>query len=263
MNEKEIILYLQNIIEEIKTIEYGDQGKRDRVLKKILMFFRRIFGEESNYISEINDTPFFPVNVARISSVDYTRENTMAWVNGVKAWINTLETIIEEINTFGLPENVVNTNEEGKAKIFKKIFIVHGHDGEMMQESARFVEKLGLEPIILKEQPDEGRTIIEKFEDFSDVEFAIVLFSPDDLGRAINTEGLNPRPRQNVVFELGFFIGKLGRKNVVVLHKVVEGFEMLSDFQGVLFKPYREDWELSVARELKAAGFDVDFNNLY
>jgi len=262
MNEREIILYLQNIIEEIKAIEYGDQGKRDKVLKKILMFFRRIFGEESNYINEINDTPFFPVNVARISGVDYTRENTMAWVNGTKAWINTLETIIEEINTFGLPKIVESAARGSKEKVYKKIFIVHGHDGEMMQESARFVEKLGFDPVILKEQPDEGRTIIEKFEDYSDVDFAIVLFSPDDLGKSKHAEDLNPRPRQNVVFELGFFIGKLGRNNVVVLHKVVEDFEMLTDFQGVLFKPYREGWQINIAKELRAAGFDVDFNNL-
>ena len=132
----------------------------------------------------------------------------------------------------------------------------------MVEASARFVKKLGFEPIVLREQPNQGRTIIEKFEDYSDVDFAIVLFSPDDLGKSKDDENLNPRPRQNVVFELGFFIGKLGRKNVVVLHKIIENFEMLSDFQGVLFQPFQDGWEFFVAREIKAAGFEVDLNQL-
>ena len=132
----------------------------------------------------------------------------------------------------------------------------------MVQTVARFISNLGFEPIILREQPNQGMTIIEKFENYSDVDFAIVLFSPDDLGKAKDDDKLNPRPRQNVVFELGFFIGKLSRKNVVVLHREINDFEMLSDFQGVLFQPYHKGWEFSIAQEMKSVGFKIDLNKL-
>ncbi|MEE8356570.1 MAG: nucleotide-binding protein, partial [Anaerolineales bacterium] len=101
----------------------------------------------------------------------------------------------------------------------KKIFIVHGRDEEAKDSLARFLEKLGLEVIILHEQPNQGRTIIEKFEDYSDVGFAVVLLTPDDIGGRANDLELLPRARQNVVFELGFFIGALGRERVCALHK--------------------------------------------
>ena len=94
--------------------------------------------------------------------------------------------------------------------------MVHGHDEETKQSVARTIERLGLESVILQEQPNQGRTIIEKFEDYADVGFAVVLLTEDDLG-ASNKEpqNLRPRARQNVVFELGFFVGRLGRARSV------------------------------------------------
>jgi len=144
-----------------------------------------------------------------------------------------------------------------------KIFIVHGHDEEAKQSVARFLERLGIEVVILHEQPNQGRTIIEKFEDYSDVSYAVVLLTPDDLGgRANDLDNLLPRARQNVVFELGFFIGKLGRERVCALHK--GEVEIPSDFSGVLW--IRMDaagaWQFKLAREIKAAGFSIDLNKL-
>ena len=146
-----------------------------------------------------------------------------------------------------------------------KIFIVHGHDNEMKESVSRLISSLGLEPIILSEQPDKGRTIIEKFADEANVEFAIVLMSDnDDYGAAIGDEETKPRARQNVILELGYFIGKLGRKNhVCVLKK--DNVEVPSDILGIVYKQYdpnNDSWKFALGKELRAAGYNVDLNSI-
>jgi predicted nucleotide-binding protein len=141
-------------------------------------------------------------------------------------------------------------------------FIVHGHDEAARESAARFLERLGVQPVILHEQANQGRTVIEKFEAHSDVPFAVVLLSPDDVGASrLAQNSLQPRARQNVIFELGFFIGKLGRSRVCALH--AEGVELPSDFAGVVYVKMDAGgaWKLHLARELKVAGIDVDLNN--
>ncbi|MCX8534606.1 nucleotide-binding protein [Chryseobacterium luquanense] len=147
-----------------------------------------------------------------------------------------------------------------------KVFIVHGHNEEMKQTTARFLEKFDLEPIILHEQPNQGRTIIEKFSDYSDVSYAIVLLSADDLAFIKNDTPDNAkfRARQNVILELGYFLGKLGRDKVVAIFEQGKDIEIPSDFSGILYLGYSgdESWKLMLAKELKATGFDIDLNNL-
>jgi len=146
-----------------------------------------------------------------------------------------------------------------------KIFVVHGHYEEMKQTVARTLEKLDLEPIILHEQPNRGRTIMEKFEDCSEaISFAIILLSPDDEGCEANNfpESAKLRARQNVILELGYFIGKLGRTKVLVLFKDEIDFEHPSDFVGVLYTPFTNGWELKMVKELQSCGYDVDANRL-
>jgi predicted nucleotide-binding protein len=144
----------------------------------------------------------------------------------------------------------------------RKVFLVHGHDEGAKQEVARFLERLRLEAIVLHEQPNRGQTIIEKFERHSaEAAFAIVLLTPDDVGYATGkAEAAKSRARQNVVFELGVFISKLTRKNVVALMK--GDIEIPSDLHGVIYEPMddRGAWKLNVAREMKVAGLEVDMN---
>ncbi len=148
----------------------------------------------------------------------------------------------------------------------QKVFIVHGHDQEMRESVARTIEKLGLDPIILHEQPNQGRTIIEKFTDYGNVSFAVVLLSPDDMGYPMNEspKKAKARARQNVILELGFFIGKLGRGKVMPLYKVHPNFEMPSDYSGVLYTPYDDSgkWRFTLVTELQAAGYNIDANKL-
>ncbi len=133
----------------------------------------------------------------------------------------------------------------------KRVFVVHGHDDGTKQAVARYLERLGLEAVILHEKPNEGRTVIDKFERHSDVAFAVVLLTPDDVGAAKSEAAdLKPRARQNVVFELGYFVGKLTRARVCALHK--GGVELPSDLQGVLYVELDEKgaWRLQLAQEL-------------
>lgn len=150
-----------------------------------------------------------------------------------------------------------------KISLSKKIFIVHGHDGEMKSEIARILEKLDFNPIILHEQPDGGKTIIEKFEKYTDVDYAIILISQDDYGYDANLDGRSKkfRPRQNVILELGYLLGKLGRKNVLVF--VRGDVEWPSDYHGVLYVKFDNagGWKLSLFRELKNKGYVLDIEN--
>jgi len=142
-----------------------------------------------------------------------------------------------------------------------RIFIVHGHDGEAREAVARFIEKMDLEPIILHEQANKGRTVIEKVEANGDVGFAIVLLTPDDEGRVLGGE-LEPRARQNVLLELGYFLGRLGRERVCTLKR--GDVEIPSDFAGVVWQGMdnQSGWKTSLARELKAAGYEIDWNRV-
>lgn len=142
----------------------------------------------------------------------------------------------------------------------RRVFVVHGHDGEAREIVARFLKTIEFEPVILHEQANQGRTVIEKVEANSDVGFAVVLLTADDLGRSVKGEQLEPRARQNVLLELGYFIGKLTRAKVCALKR--GELEIPSDFAGVVWEKMDDGngWKMALARELKAAGYTVDLN---
>lgn len=147
-------------------------------------------------------------------------------------------------------------------ELSNNIFIVHGHDERVKLDTARTIEKLGLNPIILSEQPNQGQTIIEKFELHSDVGFAVILLTADDLGKVKTDEEDKYRARQNVIIEMGYFIGKLGRSKVFPLYE--EGVELPSDLHGVLYVPIDNagSWKFRLAKELNASGYDVNVKNI-
>jgi len=152
----------------------------------------------------------------------------------------------------------------GEIIISKKVFIVHGRNNEMKETVSRFLEKLDLEPIILHEQPNAGKTIIEKFLEYADVSFAIILMTPDDKGGLIDgpLESQQPRARQNVILELGFFLGRIGREKTCIIYD--QTVERPSDYDGVLYIPLDDKgaWQLSLAKEMKNALLPFDMNAL-
>lgn len=144
-----------------------------------------------------------------------------------------------------------------------KVFIVHGHDVAAKESVARFIEKIGCEAIVLSEQANGGNTIIEKIEKNTDVGYAIVIYTPCDKGGE-NKENvqLEPRARQNVVFEHGYLIAKLGRKNVSVL---MRGSVVLpSDISGLGYEPLDDNgaWRSNVAKNMEDAGYSIDMNKI-
>lgn len=138
----------------------------------------------------------------------------------------------------------------------RKVFIVHGHDDGMKDSTARFLSSIGFDPIILHERANTGRTIIQKFrEEAKDVGFAVVLLSPDD-----ETRAGQHRARQNVILELGFFLGRLGPERVAALKK--GDVETPSDFDGVIYTAFDGggSWKVALSKELQAAGYSIDWN---
>lgn len=148
-----------------------------------------------------------------------------------------------------------------KSPLSRKVFIVHGHDDGARETVARFLERIGLEAVILHEQANQGRTIIEKVVANSDVGFAVVLLTPDDEG-CVKGGTPEPRARQNVLLELGYFIGRLGREKVCALKRGT--LEIPSDFAGVVWETMDSNggWKQSLARELEAAGHSIDWNKV-
>ena len=168
-----------------------------------------------------------------------------------------LDSLLHDVGKNGIAVNPIRS-------LGNEIFIVYGQHEAAKHAVARFVERFNIEPIILDEQPNKGQTIIDKFEDHANVTgFAIVLLTPDDVGAPKGkTNELNPRARQTVILELGYFLGKLGRERVCVLYKA--GVELPSDIHGILYVPMNSphEWHLKLAQEMKQAGLPIDLNRL-
>ncbi len=143
-----------------------------------------------------------------------------------------------------------------------KVFLVHGQNENIKHTVARVLGKLGLDVIILHEQPNKGRTIIKKFEDESDVAYAVVLMTKEDIGYKSGRENeAKARARQNVILELGYFIAKLSRSKVCALYE--DGVEIPSDYLGVLYISLGDgDWKLKLAKELKAIGLNINLESI-
>lgn len=139
----------------------------------------------------------------------------------------------------------------------KSVFIVHGHDDDAITKIENFLRKMELTPIILRDQASMGKTIIEKLENYTDVGFAIVLYTPCD---EMNDGKF--RARQNVVIEHGYLMGKIGRNRVASL---VKGeVETPGDISGVVYiqMDSGKQWEHELVKELKAAGYSADANSI-
>ncbi len=147
-------------------------------------------------------------------------------------------------------------NARRRSQDANSVFIVHGHDEHRLNEVEAFVARLGLSPIILRQQPNEGKTIIEKFERDAEVGFALVLATGDDVGGK-NGARLGPRARQNVILELGYFLGKLGRERVCVLTN--GDVELPSDIIGFIEVKMDKSqrWKGEVVRELQQADYNI------
>ncbi len=255
------IQLIQDLIKQAEQIAYRN-GQRDAVEKRAEMLLRKIFGDNTHYLKSLKNIRYSP-SIWSTGTPDSVFESNFN--SGKKQLLNLLNVIAEDLQI----DTIINEPKKQADKstpTSNNIFIVHGHNEEMKLAVARTIEKLKLNPIILHEQPSKGKTIIEKFTDNSEVSFAVVLLSADDISYNKNEkpETAKYRARQNVIFELGYFIGKLGRDRVLALHELENDFEIPSDYSGVLFVPFDKTgkWQFDLVKELKALGISVDANDI-
>lgn len=248
---------LEKIIDDIsvlikKNVKSSDKdfiAWKTRVERFLISRFGMISYEKNQF-----DRTSFSIGVYSFDDSDDAEEIEMC-----REGLQETEMIFRDyLNEMKEEKSDMSQNSFGE-KDYKHIFIVHGHDGELKQTVARMIEQQGIKAIILSEQPNKGNTIIEKFEENSNVCGAVCLFTADDLGRAKTKDELSKRARQNVVFETGYFMGKLGRSRVVLLAD--SGVEMPSDLSGVVYTNTR-NWELELLKELKTMGYEIDLNRI-
>lgn len=234
-------------------------GQWELVTRNIL---EKAFGVNSPNVSSVMDVGKYGAFVLGAGEAYWESHRTeslttqLARLEGLVELLRTEE----ELQGAGVIAGAARSNASGH-----RVFLVHGRDEAALQGVARFLEKLDQEVVLLREQPNRGQTIIEKFEEYSDVGFAVVLLTGDDRGGlgTATAESLAPRARQNVILELGFFLGRLGRSRVCALF--VDGVEIPSDYSGVLYVRLDPDgaWRLHLAKELRAAGLSVDMNKAF
>ena len=186
-----------------------------------------------------------------------------AYLEGLRNAEALLESMMDEVREYSddsdEAEQFVDSRDAVADGSEHKVFLAHGRDRGARETVARFLEKLGLVPVVLAEIPGMGRTIIEKFEAHSHVRFAVVLLTPDDSGSLQGGDReARPRARQNVIFELGFFVGRLGRGAVCAL--TAGEVEIPSDYAGVEYIEFDDGdgWKGKLGRELETAGLAVD-----
>lgn len=249
---------------EAESASYGwiESGKLTEWEQQVQSALRRSLGENCGQLKALNDVRYDPLMFTSGSS-DSVFHN--AFTSGIRSAIGIVRSAVQEYEDYELEAGgSINSSSSGQnTTVTAKVFVVHGHDNEMKETVARFLENLGLEIVILHEQPSGGDTIVEKFERHADVGYAVVLLSPDDVGAAeAEPSKLRPRARQNVVLELGYFVGRLGRSRVC---PVVRGkLELPSDYHGVVYVPFGgEEWKMHLVKELKHLGFEIDANKAF
>ena len=199
-------------------------------------------------------------SIVEVASIDHGKQiklNNGCLVN----CYNTGKVVYQGKNT-----DVVKDFVENKAAINRKVFVVYGHDDIARTQLEAMLRRWDLEPIILDQLASSGKTIIEKLEEYgSDVNYAIVLATPDDEGKCVTEDKMKKRVRQNVVLELGMFLSKLGRERVAILLKEAEDFEKPSDIQGLIYIPFQnkvDEVAVSLAKELDKQNYKIDTKNL-
>lgn len=145
-----------------------------------------------------------------------------------------------------------------------KIFVINGKDNDMKLEITQTLQKLELDPLILHENPNITQNIIENIKDYEHVSFAVVILTPDYLvyPKEKNPDKAKYVTEQNVIFELGYFLGKLGKQNVVVIYRKIKDFEIPKNYNGITWIEYKNGWYFDLIKELKERNFDVDANKL-
>ena len=261
-NKDRALKDLQELLERIPQVRAAGRDSSEFHLwrEESQVVVRHAFGEHSDQLSKFKVVAYAPLAFFPDTPGRYFRQ---AFERGLAEAAVKLESMIFEVTKY--PQSDDDAESAARTDVLDtsncKVFVIHGHDTTAKLELARFLAQLDLDPVILEEQASEGNTIIEKVDKNAVVNYAVALLTPDDAVVAAGESAAKPRARQNVIFELGYFIGRLGRNRVCALTKGEP--EIPSDYSGVVYIPMESgDWQISLVRELKAAGFAVDANKL-
>ena len=257
---------LQKVLKEIPALMKLERGSSEfkKWHRNTKIAIEKTFLDEPSKLED-----FLSITYSLRVASDVTPDSAFQrdYVRGLETATATLESMIEEIQEYWEDEHQEPKPPlvlENRPLDTKKVFIVHGRDDAAKATVARFLEQLDLKLVILHEQSNQGRTIIEKFEQHAHVGFAVALLTSDDIGALQeDVRNLKPRARQNVIFEFGYFIGRLGRNRICALTK--GDVEIPSDYSGVIYIPLDDagGWQMKLVRELKEAGIDVDANRAF
>lgn len=257
-----------------KTGKWGRAGKVDKVEAPLPFFIDKWLNSGQELICECADCIFDTQVDTSVDdgmvyrfSGDFFHELAMIsddedaelWIVGDFAANTEVGEIKEALSELaGHKRKSIGKRSSGN---LNKVFVVHGHNESLLSNVKRFLLEHSLRPIILKDEPSIGRTIIEKFEFYSHVDYAVILLTADDIGYAKDCPKMKERRgRQNVILEMGYFMGKYGRGRMVVLCD--EDVSHPSDVDGLVYIDMGcEDWEQLLVRELCAAGLVVSENH--
>ena len=232
----------------------------------------RLFNDSS--IEKTYSTFFYHTHIQLdTKNLSRTKDKYIQFMNNLDSYRVWVGCHIDHLRNICIQHGINTMSSNTSERIFgDKIFIVHGHNEGAKHKIARFIENLDLTATILDEQPightiDEqpiGHTIIDKFEEHAgEAGFAILLLTADDIGAPKDQEEKRqPRARQNVILEFGYFLAELGRKRIGVLYE--EGVELPSDIKGLEYVPLdnTDGWKIKLAKGMRAAGFTVDLNKI-
>ena len=245
---------IQNLKKQVNQLKMDNRSDLDAVQRNIVLLINRFFGESSEYKNDLKEIDF---PEADPYENDFP-EKEDPWYSGREKMVNLLDTMIKDLKISEQLETKVNKTKSNS------VFIVHGTDHQPVKELKIILRENGLRPIILHEQASGSRTIVEKLEKYSDVGYAFVILTPDDVGgnflgykgKLMQFSRLDIRARQNVVLEFGYFIGHLGREKVCCLYK--GNIELPSDMHGICYVHFQDsvnEVKDTIFKELEAAGY--------
>lgn len=257
---------LQLLQERITAAKNGSPENLSDWRNQTEVVLRTVMGQDSKVYENFKAVRYTPgIYTTNTDFSPYVRAGVMKAVSVLKAATTELELLEEtkQAEISNAVEEVIEVDDKG-AETAGRIFIVHGHDDARKFQLARFLRDLtGHEPVILHEQPNKGAVLIEKLEASAEgTGFAVVLLTADDTGKANKEKDFKPRGRQNVVFELGFFMAALGRKRVAVL--MDPGVEEPGDVKGLVYTALDSAgaWKAALATEIEEAGIPVEWKAL-
>ena len=264
MKQASLRTLLTSLQEEGKRFNWGDipkssMGDYARDASDFLIWAHRVH----NLVASNFDAQSAPVNAAQrgLASAEEMEGNGQGRFSEAKFLL--LAAAVQALDSLDIGRTGELQTDKSRTNLNVdplQVFIVHGHDHVSKSEMELFIKELGLDPVVLHREADQGLTLIEKFERHSDVGYAVVLLTPDDVLSASDPPGaaVERRPRQNVILELGFFIGRLGRDRVCCLSK--RGVTLPSDISGLVYKAFShhiDEVKYDVLKELRAAGYAV------